>query len=188
MYCFHDLLVDVGTLNNLLSEGEELLRAMQQEVRMAPPGVRPEMDSRLGAQRREWNNFERSSRSQLLMTSSPSGPSRPGTSARLEDNLAQGTAILEKTSQSIMRATQVAQESEAIGSEVVSELGVQRENLVRTRDRITDANQDLKKSHVVIRSINRRLLTNKFLLIVIIIMELAILLALVYLKFIKKKT
>lgn len=75
---------------------------------------------------------------------------------------------------------QVAQESEQIGTEVVNELGVQREALVRTRERLTDTNQDLKKTHSMLKSMNRRVLTNKCLLIVIIVLELVIILSIAW--------
>lgn len=71
---------------------------------------------------------------------------------------------------------------------MVNELGVQREALVRTRERLTDTNQDLKKTSVVLRSMNRRVLTNKCLLVVIIVIELAILCGICYYRFAVKKS
>lgn len=166
---------------------------MQQEVKLCPISVKPEMESRLSIERREWQAFKEKSRRDLRSAGPASYWSSnraPGSSnsARLEGQLTEGVNILEKTNLSLMRATQVAQESEQIGSEVIGELGIQRENLLRTRERLTDADQDLKRTHVMIKSINRRLLTNKCLLIVIILMELGILMALIYIKFIHKKS
>ena len=165
---------------------------MQQEVKLCPISVKPEMESRLSIERREWQAFKEKSRRDLRTSGTSywsSGRGHPGSSTgRLEGQLTEGVNILEKTNLSLMRATQVAQESEQIGTEVVGELGVQRENLLRTRERLTDADQDLKRTHVMIKSINRRLLTNKCLLIVIILMELGILSALIYIKFIHKKS
>lgn len=57
----------------------------------------------------------------------------------------------------------------------------------RTRDRLTDANEDLTRTNKILRSMNRRVLTNKCLLIVIIALELAILSGVVYVRFIHKK-
>lgn len=147
----------------------------------------------MSIERREWQAFKERCRRELRTTgtsywSSSLAPGSSTSTARLEGQLTEGVNILEKTNLSLMRATQVAQESEQIGTEVIGELGIQRENLVRTRERLTDADQDLRRTHVMIKSIDRRLLTNKCLLIVIILMELGILGALIYIKFIHKKS
>lgn len=57
----------------------------------------------------------------------------------------------------------------------------------RTRDRLTDANEDLTRTNQILRSMNRRILTNKCLLVFIILLEVAILSAVVYVRFIHKK-
>lgn len=84
------------------------------------------------------------------------------------------------------RAEIVARETEEIGTAVTDELGGQREALLRTRSRLTDANQNLRKSHRIIRSINMTLMTNKCLLLVIILLEVGILSAIVFMRFIRK--
>jgi vesicle transport through interaction with t-SNAREs protein 1 len=101
-------------------------------------------------------------------------------------SLSRGISILERTNESVMRAEMVARESESIGTEVINNLGEQRESLVRTRERLDGTNDDLKKTRVLLRSINRRLLTNKCLLIFIILLEITIILVIVYMRFIKK--
>lgn len=166
-----------GTLNALNSEGDGIVLLMKKEAELAPAAARNEMQSRWALVNGEWASFKRDCK---MNPGSLSDTDRP---TPLQANLIRGTAIMERTSQSVFRATQVAQESEQIGTEVVNELGVQREALVRTRERITDTNQDLNKANKIIRSMNRRVLTNKCLLIVIILMEVAILIAVVYWKF-----
>lgn len=101
--------------------------------------------------------------------------------------LSRGLDVLERTSNSLARAEQVARESEQIGTECITELGVQREGLERTRDRLTGTNEELKRSHRIILAINRRVITNKFLLIFIILMEIAILLLIIYMKWLRHK-
>ena len=51
---------------------------------------------------------------------------------------------------------------------------------------MTDANEDLTRTSRIIRSMNRRVLTNKCLLVVIILLELGILFGVVYVRFIHK--
>lgn len=178
----HCSAVEEGALNDLLSEGDGLVLLMRKEVDLAPLTARNEMQTRWSLVNGEWASFKRSCKS------GPGAFAEDGSRPQaIQANLIKGTAILEKTQQSVFRATQVAQESEQIGTEVIGELGVQREALVRTRERLTDTNQDLRKTHVLLRSMNRRLLTNKCLLIVIILMEIGILLAIIYWKYLKPK-
>ena len=47
-----------------------------------------------------------------------------------------GTEILSRTSDSVTRSQRVAAETDQIGHEIIDELGSQREQLVRTRDRV----------------------------------------------------
>lgn len=98
----------------------------------------------------------------------------------------QGTAVLERTSASIARSTAIAIESEQVGTEVLGELGTQRETLTRTRDRLMETDAEVSRSRRIIRSMSRNVLYNKILLIIIIVLELAILGALIYYKFFMK--
>lgn len=106
-----------------------------------------------------------------------------GINDALQTTVRQGTAILERTSQSLYRTKQVALESEEIGTGVIQELSQQREVLVRTRDRLTDTDAELGRSRRILRSMSRVALTNKLVLIGIILLEMCILAGLVYYKF-----
>ncbi|XP_068219078.1 vesicle transport through interaction with t-SNAREs homolog 1B [Palaemon carinicauda] len=94
-----------------------------------------------------------------------------------------GTAILERTSESIARSTTIAVETEQVGTEVLGELGAQRETLTRTRDRLIDTDAELSRSKKIIRAMSRNVLYNRILLIIIILLEVGILGGLVYWKF-----
>ncbi|EDV93298.1 vesicle transport through interaction with t-SNAREs homolog 1B [Drosophila grimshawi] len=91
--------------------------------------------------------------------------------------------VLQRTSESIQRSQQVAIETETIGTGVLGELGEQRESLLRTTRRLEDADQELSKSRIIIRKLSREVLYNKIVLILIIILEVAILIGLLVLKF-----
>ena len=47
-----------------------------------------------------------------------------------------GNEILSRTSESIARSQQISAETDAIGHGITEELGTQREQLERTRDRV----------------------------------------------------
>ncbi|XP_064552964.1 vesicle transport through interaction with t-SNAREs homolog 1B [Drosophila montana] len=91
--------------------------------------------------------------------------------------------VLQRTTESIQRSNQVAIETENIGTGVLGELGEQRESLLRTTRRLEDADQELSKSRIIIRKLSREVLYNKIVLILIIILEVAILIGLLVLKF-----
>ncbi|XP_066143412.1 vesicle transport through interaction with t-SNAREs homolog 1B [Euwallacea fornicatus] len=97
----------------------------------------------------------------------------------------EGTQALERTSESIARSHQIAIETENIGTEVVNELGEQRETLLHTRDRLEEANSQLDNAKSLITKMGRNVLYNKIILIVIILLETIILGALSYIRFFK---
>lgn len=103
--------------------------------------------------------------------------------ARNRQILLEGTAILERTGESIARSNQVAIETEAVGAEVLSDLNDQRESLLRTKDRLSNADDQLDNSRNILRRMARDVLYNKAILILIIILEVAILGTVSYLKF-----
>ncbi|KAK2703438.1 vesicle transport through interaction with t-SNAREs homolog 1B-like [Artemia franciscana] len=97
--------------------------------------------------------------------------------------VAEGSRVLDRTAESLTRATRVAVETEDIGHQVLNDLGQQRETLVRTRDRLFDANEELTRTRRILRVMRLRIMTNKLILILIIVLESAILAALIYYKF-----
>ncbi|CAH1117242.1 unnamed protein product [Phaedon cochleariae] len=99
----------------------------------------------------------------------------------------EGTAVLERTGDSLARSQQIAIETEGLGNEVISELGEQREALLRTRDRLENANEQLSTTKSVLNRMSRNVVYNKLILILIIVIEVLILAALSYLKFFNKK-
>ncbi|TMW52985.1 hypothetical protein DOY81_001933, partial [Sarcophaga bullata] len=93
--------------------------------------------------------------------------------------------VLQRTGESLQRSNQIAFETEQIGTEVLSELSEQRESLLRSTRRLENADDDLSQSRSIIRKLQREVLYNKLILILIIVFELAILVGLILIKFIK---
>jgi vesicle transport through interaction with t-SNAREs protein 1 len=124
-----------------------------------------------------------SSRAAMLENRSATFTQNRGIDDALQTTVRQGTAVLERTSQSLYRTTQVALESEEIGTGVIQELSQQREVLVRTRERLTDTDAELGRSRRILKSMSRVAMTNKLVLIVIILLEVCILAGLIYYKF-----
>ncbi|KAB7495630.1 Vesicle transport through interaction with t-SNAREs-like protein 1B [Armadillidium nasatum] len=114
-------------------------------------------------------------------------PVSHNSSSDLETNIRKqiliGTTTLDRTSESLARSHTIAIETEQIGTEVLGELGTQRETLERARDRLVETHEEISRSKKIIRAIGRNLFYNKILLIVIIILEMLILGGLIYWKF-----
>lgn len=98
----------------------------------------------------------------------------------------EGTEALLRTAESLERSRRIAQESEDIGTSIIADLGTQRESLERVRDSLQNTDQFLTQSQKILNSMYKRVFTNKFILILIILTEVVILGAVVYLKFFKK--
>lgn len=175
-------------------EANETLAEMEEELRYAPLTFRNPMMSKLRNYRKDLAKLHREVRSTPL-TAAPGGRGdlKYGTYAlenehlnRLQSQralLLQGTESLNRATQSIERSHRIATETDQIGTEIIEELGEQRDQLERTKSRLVNTNENLSKSRKILRSMSRKVITNKLLLSVIILLELAILVSLVYYKF-----
>lgn len=97
--------------------------------------------------------------------------------------LLEGNAVLDRSVQSVARSQIAAAENEQIGTEVISELGGQRERLLQAKRRLSQTDEELNKARRILNIMRRGVLMNKFVLILIILLEVAILGITVYLKF-----
>ncbi|CAL1679470.1 unnamed protein product [Lasius platythorax] len=97
-----------------------------------------------------------------------------------------GNAALQRSAQSVARSQAVAAESEQIGTEVISELGEQRDRLVRAKHRLSQTDEELNRTRRILLIMRVKVLTNKIVLVLIILLELIILGITVYLKFFHK--
>lgn len=186
----------IADIERGIDEAKQALFDMEVEARAAPGAFRMDMMARVRAHQDTASKLSlllKSSKQVELSLASSRGAAfdnQPGgyqQNQRIDDALRttvrQGTTILERTSQSLYRTTQVALESEEIGTGVVEELSQQRETLIRTRERLTDTDDELGRSRRILKAMSRVAMTNKLVLIVIILLELCILAGLIYYKF-----
>lgn len=175
-------------------EANETLQEMEEELKYAPVSFHNQMMSKIRTYRRDLATFQRKMRSTDLGVF-PGGYEDPKLGIFSTENeqstraqsqrvlLLQGTESLNRATQSIERSHQIAAETDQIGTDIIEELGEQREQLERTKSRLVNTNENLSKSRKILRAMSRRLMTNKLLLSVVIILELAILGGIVYYKF-----
>ncbi|XP_027699568.1 vesicle transport through interaction with t-SNAREs homolog 1B [Vombatus ursinus] len=179
-------------------EANETLAEMEEELRYAPLSFRNPMMAKLRSYRRDLTKLQREVRSTpLTVPPGARGDSRYGAYAienehmnRLQSQrvlLLQGTDSLNRATQSIERSHRIATETDQIGSEIIEELGDQRDQLERTKSRLVNTNENLSRSRKILRSMSRKVATNKLLLSMIILLELVILGGLVYYKFFRKQ-
>ncbi|KAJ7379939.1 Vesicle transport through interaction with t-SNAREs 1B [Desmophyllum pertusum] len=179
----------VREVEKKIEDANLIIEEMEEEAGTAPATYRNSMMSRIRSYRRDFDKLKRD-------LGKPSGQVNVSFGrdelfdadpmAAQKNKVRQGTDTLNRATESIARSTRVAVETEQIGDEIIDELGDQRESLVRTRDRLKDVDQDLSKSKRILNSMAIRIATNKLILLCIIIVELAILGAVVYIKFFKK--
>lgn len=179
----------VREVEKKIEDANLIIEEMEEEAGSAPATYRNSMMSRIRSYRRDFDKLRRD-------LGKPSGQVNVSFGreelfdedpmASQKNKVRQGTDMLNRASESIARSTRVAVETEQVGDEIIEELGDQRESLVRTRDRLKDVDQDLGKSRRILNSMAIRIATNKLILLCIIIVELAILAAVVYIRFFKK--
>ncbi|XP_050809578.1 vesicle transport through interaction with t-SNAREs homolog 1B isoform X1 [Gopherus flavomarginatus] len=178
-------------------ETRSRLREMEEELKYAPVSFRNQMMNRIQTYKRDLAMFQREIKSTDLGVGPGSrGDTKYGIysmeneqSTRLQSQrglLLQGTESLNRATQSIDRSHRIAAETDQIGTEIIEELGDQREQLERTKSRLVNTSENLSKTRKILRSMSKRVMTNKLLLSVIIILELAILGGVVYYKFFRK--
>ncbi|NXA11102.1 VTI1B protein, partial [Sapayoa aenigma] len=123
------------------------LREMEEELKYAPLPFRNQMMSKIRAYRRDLSMFQREMRSTDLGLGHGSQSdikygifsTENEQSTNLQSQrvlLLQGTDSLNRASQSIERSHRIAAETDQIGTDIIEELGEQREQLERTKSRV----------------------------------------------------
>jgi len=95
---------------------------------------------------------------------------------------------VDESSESLVRTQRTADQTEQIGREVLGVLHDDREVLERANKKVKDVNSNMKEANSVMWGITRRMITNKIILIFIILVLLASIGVIVYLKWIRKYT
>jgi len=97
-----------------------------------------------------------------------------------------GNQKLDETSERIMRAQQTSAKSEEIGAEIIGALEEDREVLERAKRKLGTVNENMDETRWVVLGLARRMVTNKIILIFIILLLLASIAVIIYLKWLKK--
>jgi len=95
-----------------------------------------------------------------------------------------GNEKLEETNDRLLNTQQIATETEEIGVNILGELSSQRQQLERTRDNLNLINDNIIKGRKILSSMSRRIVTNKIILLFIIIVLIAAIGAIIYFRWI----
>lgn len=176
-------------------EANEMLVQMEKELKCAPPSYQREMMSKLQVYRRGLVKLQTETKNIFMSSGLTYENSKKGFAhAEGQNNafMSQRSLLLDvntslnRGTDSIARSHHIAAETDAIGQDIVEVLGGQREQLERTKDRLIHTGENLSKSRKILRTISRKIVTNKLMLSIIIFLEFAILAGLVYYKFFRK--
>ncbi|KAM4690755.1 vesicle transport through interaction with t-SNAREs homolog 1B isoform 1-T1 [Rhinophrynus dorsalis] len=173
-------------------EANEMLVEMEDELKYAPPSFRHQMMSKLRAYKKDLVKLQTGGRiTDLGMASKNTGicSMKNEQEAHLQTQrvlLLQGTESLNRATDSITRSHRIAAETDAVGTDIIEELGEQREKLDRTKGRLLNTSENLSRSRKILQSMSRKIVTNKLLLSIVIALEFVILGGLIYYKFFRK--
>jgi len=188
---------ELRNLEKIVEDADAELAQMFDEAQSAPGTYRTTLMSRSRGYKAQLDKLKKEYNKALQSSGSSGGPSAGGRnelvgqsgsqnqSNILQNRMSEGLASLDRGTQSLARSERIAQETDEIGVQIIGDLDEQRDTLVRTRDKLKETNADLSRSRRILATMGIKLMTNKLLLIVIIILELAIIGGIVYLKFIK---
>jgi len=181
----------VEVCRSQLEEANKLTDEMETEARSAPLQYRAEMLASVrqfqGQLRNKQAIFTKKSFSNKDVFSNQTEESGSGVrNEDLRNQVLAGSRVLERTADSLFRTQQIAVETEAVGGEIIGDLGTQRDALERARNRLIDTDEELGRSRKIVRKMYLNVFSNKILLICIILVEAGILAAVVYFKYFKK--
>jgi len=85
------------------------------------------------------------------------------------NKILESTALLDRANYSLANAQRVSAENEEIGGDVLNMMDQQKETLLRARDGLDNINDNMKDARSIIANMGRRVVTNKIILGIFII-------------------
>ena len=168
----HELKSGLGRCQRQLDEGRSYLSEMERKARSAPLQYRSEMLSKVRSYREAFGKLQSDIRKMEVEINKDKIMNRSSLldqdldeevsdEQRLRQQVLRGTNVLEKTSASIQRSTQVAHETEEVGEAIMSDLTVQRETMERARTMLGETDAELSRSRRILKRMARGTLYNK---------------------------
>eukprot|EP00033_Pygsuia_biforma_P000579 GCRY01000683.1.p1 GENE.GCRY01000683.1~~GCRY01000683.1.p1 ORF type:complete len:276 (+),score=37.21 GCRY01000683.1:120-830(+) len=186
----------VNQIKGDLSEADDILKRLSMEVGSLPPEKRNKLNARLrfhendfkklqGDLRRAENSVASNQANRTALFGDYDDPQMRDIDQR--SRLLGGTEKLDRTSTRIEESRRLAEDTVALGGNILTDLGNQRETIVRAHGHVHKANDDISKSGRVIGAMQRRVATNKMIMAMIILVLMGTIGTIVYFKWGKKK-
>jgi len=175
-----------------LDEADEMVSQMEIELQGIPQSIKPQYQARIKSAKADLTRYKKLSkelhtqltRSDLLgsVGGRPIGPSSAddpyGTSDRTR--LLAGTALLEDGTKRLQDSQRIALETEEQGTDILSSLRRQREQIENTRDTLHGADVSIDRASGTLKKMVRRMYKQRFITGAIIAVLVLIILIIVY--------
>eukprot|EP01114_Cavostelium_apophysatum_P008536 TRINITY_DN21084_c0_g1_i1.p1 TRINITY_DN21084_c0_g1~~TRINITY_DN21084_c0_g1_i1.p1 ORF type:complete len:243 (-),score=45.17 TRINITY_DN21084_c0_g1_i1:37-708(-) len=176
-----------------IDDARKIITHMESSKKNATTERQRRMDTKIRGYQAELNKMARDLQSMSLVGSSQNnrgfgGGGRYNDEYGAADHRTQvlaGNRQLDESNERLLNAHRIANETENIGVDVLSELGVQRQALERARDNLGRIDDNVSKSRRILNAMTRRIATNKLILALIIILLLAANVLIIFFKWIK---
>lgn len=181
----------ISAAERSIDEAKELIGSLELELQQIPSTARSTPNQRvrgykvrLDSQKRELRQIkELAQRNDLLGNRGGSAGSEDGAQYDQRNRLLSGTDRLEQSSSRLQSSHRLANETESIGAGILGDLHAQREQIINTLDRLMQADGYVDKSMKSLKSMSRRLITNKLITGTIIAILIMLILLVIYSKF-----
>ncbi|KAF9577680.1 hypothetical protein BGW38_006960 [Lunasporangiospora selenospora] len=181
------------TVDRELDEAAEIVQQMDMELLNLPQGSRTRLQARLRGykselerlkqtQRRAQSTSRTTSDRDELLGGFGSGTDLDAASMDQRTRLLDGTDRLAESSRRLQNSHKIALETEAIGAGVLTDLRVQREQIINTRNTLHEADSNIDKASRTLKGMARRMATNKMITAAIIIVLVVLILFVLYRK------
>ncbi|CAH1977997.1 unnamed protein product [Acanthoscelides obtectus] len=164
----------ISKIEKHVEEAQELLEQMELEVREVEPSKRQRCRTKLDCYRAELKRLtldyiKARSVKQGVLYDSAEELNDVRISSDQKQGLLENSESLERSNNKLEQGYRVIIETQEIGSQVLKNLGEQRETIQRSRNRLREADEDLGRSGRLMNSMIIRSLQQKVILIAVIV-------------------
>jgi vesicle transport through interaction with t-SNAREs 1 len=155
-----------------LDEADEMVSQMDIEIQGIPQSIRPQYQTRLRTAKADLSRYKKLfkdlsaqlARSTLLASSSPRPYSSddPYGSSSDRSRLLAGTTLLEDGTKRLQESQRLALETEEQGTDILSNLRLQREQIENSRSTLEMANNSISRASKTLSGMFRRMYQQRF--------------------------
>ncbi|KAK9475730.1 t-SNARE [Lipomyces japonicus] len=183
-----------------IDEADEIISQMAIELQNISSGNRAKLNARLRGYRSDLDKSKRDLRKSIeagdrqelfgarasAAGSAGAGLSNDEISQDQRQQLLSGTDRLENSSQRLRDSQRLANETESIGANILTDLRGQREQIINSRNVLMEADTYVDKSIRTLRGMARRMVTNRLITIGIVVLLIIIIAAILIGRFVRR--